>query len=143
MQGHGGPVQPTAQHFVSVDDHRQRRAQLLTGHAVGQPDGFGLCQPAWLPEFVEPVSVGQQRYWAGCVVGFGCDVAAIVSLGVYRGGELANAAAFQHQPRPQREATPAGRLHDGERGDAVQAQLQEVGVRIDPVDVQYLRRAPR
>ncbi len=69
LQRHGRAVQPTAQHFVAVDDGCQRRSQLFTGDTVGQPNRFGLRQPARLAEFVEPVGIGQQRYRA--TVGFG------------------------------------------------------------------------
>jgi hypothetical protein len=119
VQGHGGAVQPTAQHFVTVDDGRQRRPQLLTRHAVGQPNGFGLRQPARLAVFIEPMRIGQQRYRPGFCFCFGCDTGCLGSFGIYGGGEFSDAAALQHQPRAQADAAPAGGLHHRKGHDAV------------------------
>ena len=102
---------------------------MLAAYVVGQPNRFGLGQPAWIAVLVEPSTVGQQRHRPRRVVRIPLGGSRFAVDG-FR--QFADVGAFEDEPRAQRNpACPRG-LHYRQRHDAVQAQLQEVRGDVDP-----------
>jgi hypothetical protein len=130
---------PTAQCGVPVDHGAQQQFQSLPGGVGGQPDGLGLREPAGVPVGQQPVPGRRQR-----------DRPVVLGVrllgpfvGVDGGGQLAHGGAFQHQPGPHRDSAPAHGLHHRQRDDAVQPEVQEVGVDVARGGPQFARTSAR
>ncbi|CDQ43252.1 hypothetical protein BN1047_01117 [Mycolicibacterium neoaurum] len=133
-QAHRRPVEPAPEHLVTVDHIAQQCLQTLPGDIGGQPDRLGLRQSTRIPMRQQPVPRGQQRDRSGAVGVDGIDDDIVVD----RARQLPHGRAFQHQPGAQRNSAPAHRLHHRQRHDAVQSEVQEIGVDVHDPGVEQI-----